>query len=159
MPSVFSSAVKTVAAYEAAKGAVALVFAAVLFAGRNRVPQTMAWLDKDWHRIFGSALSVQLERFNALADTAAHHAVLPAAAAASYALLRFAEAYGLWRGRSWGYWFSLLGYGLFLPLEFYTLLSRPFSLLHLGVIVLNLLIMGAVYRSMRDRGLIGSGKS
>jgi len=47
---------------------------------------------------------------------------LLAALSCAYAALRFAEAYGLWRGRRWAKWFAVASGGLYLPLEAYALL-------------------------------------
>lgn len=41
--------------------------------------------------------------------------------AATYALLRFIEAYGLWRERRWAEWFAALSGGVYVPIEVYDL--------------------------------------
>jgi uncharacterized membrane protein (DUF2068 family) len=48
-----------------------------------------------------------------------------AAAAMVYALVRFAEAYGLWNEREWAEWFALLSGAMYLPWEVYSLLRHP----------------------------------
>jgi len=40
-----------------------------------------------------------------------------ALSAALYATIRFVEAFGLWRKRSWAEWFGLLSAGMYVPLE------------------------------------------
>ena len=47
-----------------------------------------------------------------------------AALAASYAALRFAEAYGLWHSRRWGEWIAAVSGGIYVPVEIYELLHR-----------------------------------
>src|SRR5215471_21835247 len=42
---------------------------------------------------------------------------LLAAGAFAYSTLRFAEAYGLWRARSWAEWIGIVSGGIYLPLE------------------------------------------
>ena len=36
-----------------------------------------------------------------------------------YAIIRFAEAYGLWMQRQWAEWFGLLSGGMYIPIELY----------------------------------------
>ena len=42
-----------------------------------------------------------------------------AVAALLYSVVRFVEAYGLWRQRQWAEWFALLTAGMYIPVEFY----------------------------------------
>ncbi len=42
-----------------------------------------------------------------------------AVAALLYSVVRFVEAYGLWRQRQWAEWFALLTAGVYIPVEFY----------------------------------------
>ena len=46
-------------------------------------------------------------------------------AAVVYALVRFAEAVGLWYERDWAEWFALLSGSMYLPWELYSLLRHP----------------------------------
>ncbi len=48
-----------------------------------------------------------------------------AGGAFAYSLVRFVEAYGLWRLRPWAEWFAIVSGGLYLPAEAYELLRRP----------------------------------
>lgn len=41
-----------------------------------------------------------------------------------YSLVRFIEAYGLWRLRAWAEWFAIISGGIYLPLEVYELWRR-----------------------------------
>ncbi len=41
-----------------------------------------------------------------------------------YALLRFTEAYGLWRARRWAEWVAVASGGIYLPFEIYELTLR-----------------------------------
>jgi len=72
----------------------------------------------------------------------------------AYASLRFVEAYGLWQDRTWAYWFGVLGYGIFIPIELYYLLANPFDWFNFVILVLNVLIVIVVYRNMKRKGLI-----
>ncbi len=48
-----------------------------------------------------------------------------AGGAIAYSVVRFVEAYGLWRLRAWAEWFAILSGGLYLPVEAYELARRP----------------------------------
>jgi uncharacterized membrane protein (DUF2068 family) len=50
---------------------------------------------------------------------------LLAAGGFAYSLLRFAEAYGLWRERAWAEWIGIVSGGVYLPVEVYELVHRP----------------------------------
>jgi uncharacterized membrane protein (DUF2068 family) len=47
-----------------------------------------------------------------------------AALAFLYAVVRFVEAYGLWRMRVWAEWFAIIAGSLFLPVEVYEMFRR-----------------------------------
>ena len=47
-----------------------------------------------------------------------------AAAAAAYATVRLAEAYGLWNGRRWAEWLGAASGGLYVPIEAYEIVRR-----------------------------------
>ena len=40
-----------------------------------------------------------------------------AGGAAAYSIVRFVEAYGLWRARAWAEWFALISGALYVPFE------------------------------------------
>jgi uncharacterized membrane protein (DUF2068 family) len=64
-----------------------------------------------------------------------------AAFAATYGLVRFTEAYGLWRGRSWAEWFATISGSIYVPFELYELYRRV-DWLSLAALVVNLLVVG-----------------
>ena len=47
------------------------------------------------------------------------------AGAAAYCLVRFIEAYGLWKERAWAEWFAVVGGALYIPIELKILIGRP----------------------------------
>jgi uncharacterized membrane protein (DUF2068 family) len=63
-----------------------------------------------------------------------------AAAALSYSVLRFIEAYGLWYARAWAEWIALISGTLYLPFEIYKLVHRQ-SLFHVSVLLINLAVV------------------
>jgi uncharacterized membrane protein (DUF2068 family) len=48
-----------------------------------------------------------------------------AALALLYSVVRFVEAYGLWRIRVWAEWFAIISGSVYLPVEIYELWRRP----------------------------------
>ena len=76
---------------------------------------------------------------------------LLAFAAAAYAAVRLAEAYGLWFDRNWASWLGALSGGIYVPIEVYELVEKP-SLLRLGLLVVNTAIVVYLgYRLWRHR--------
>jgi len=75
-----------------------------------------------------------------------------AALAMVYATLRFAEAYGLWFERRWGEWIAALSGGIYVPFEIYEL-SRGFSAVKLGALILNGVIVAYMCHLLRRRAV------
>ena len=63
-----------------------------------------------------------------------------AAAALSYSVLRFLEAYGLWYARAWAEWIALISGSLYLPFEIYKLIHKQ-NLFHISVFLVNVAIV------------------
>lgn len=63
-----------------------------------------------------------------------------AAAALSYASVRFIESWGLWNRRVWAEWFALLSGAMYLPWEILKLAERV-DWQRIGVLAINLLIV------------------
>jgi uncharacterized membrane protein (DUF2068 family) len=66
--------------------------------------------------------------------------MLLAAGAATYAVLRLVEAYGLWRDRRWAEWLSALSGGIYIPFEIVHLRHHPTGL-SWGALVVNVLVV------------------
>jgi len=45
--------------------------------------------------------------------------------AATYALIRFVEAYGLWFSKAWARWLGLISSGMYVPFELYYFIKSP----------------------------------
>jgi uncharacterized membrane protein (DUF2068 family) len=58
----------------------------------------------------------------------------------TYAILRFTEAYGLWKGRTWAEWVALVSGALLLPLEVREL-TRGITALRVALFVGNLTVV------------------
>jgi uncharacterized membrane protein (DUF2068 family) len=63
-----------------------------------------------------------------------------AALAMAYALLRFIEAYGLWRGRRWAEWIAAVSGAIYVPAEIYEL-ARRMTAVRIGALVLNAVVV------------------
>lgn len=134
-----SSGLRTVACFEAAKGALVLLVGFGLLSLVHRdVQQFAERLIEHFHlnpaarypRIF-------IEAASQLNDT---RLVLIAAGAAAYSLVRFIEGYGLWYARRWAEWFAALSGGIYIPFELFELYRR-FNWLSLGALVANIAIV------------------
>jgi len=88
-------------------------------------------------------------------DAAAHltdaRLVMLAIFAATYGLVRFIEAYGLWRGRRWAEWFATVSGGIYIPFELYELFHRV-SWISLWALAINMLVVGLmIYALLHDQ--------
>ena len=134
-----SKGLRTVAAFEAIKGVLALLLALGL----------LHWL----HRDLGDAAEELLAHLHISSEHRLGHSILHAAStmtdarlwglaagAVAYCMVRCVEAWGLWNRRVWAEWFALLSGTLYLPLEFAKLVERP-NALHITVLLVNLAIL------------------
>jgi uncharacterized membrane protein (DUF2068 family) len=58
-----------------------------------------------------------------------------------YASLRFAEAYGLWRGRAWAEWLAVISGAIYVPFEVVELAKR-ITAVRIASLAVNLLVVG-----------------
>lgn len=68
------------------------------------------------------------------------HLMAIAGFAALYAIIRFAEAYGLWYERRWAEWLAALSGGVYIPIEIYELMHRV-TWLRAGALIINLIVV------------------
>jgi uncharacterized membrane protein (DUF2068 family) len=57
-----------------------------------------------------------------------------------YAIVRFAEAYGLWYLRAWAEWFAIISGAAYLPIEIYEIFKKP-TVFRFSIFLLNLAIV------------------
>jgi len=75
--------------------------------------------------------------------------------AVAYALIRFVEAYGLWRQRTWAEWFAAASGAIYIPFEIrHLIVHQHHRLLTVLVLAANLVIVGVMVRALRKRGAI-----
>lgn len=130
-----SRALRTVALLEAAKGALVLLVGFGLLSLVHDDIQRFAE-----RLIFHAHLNpaaryprIFIDVANQITDA---RLLLIAAGAATYALVRFIEAYGLWYARRWAEWFAALSGGIYVPFEIFELYERV-TWLSLGALLLN----------------------
>lgn len=64
-----------------------------------------------------------------------------------YAVVRFVEAYGLWRARRWAEWLAVASFGIYLPFEIYEMLLGV-TPIKTGVLALNVVIVAYLARAL-----------
>ena len=148
-------ALRTVAVFEAAKGLV------VLLLGLGLLRLVHKNLDEFAENLIRFLHVSPAGRLSNLFVTAAGRTTdknlwVIAAAAVLYAVVRFAEAFGLWHDREWAEWFALLSGSMYLPWEVYSLLRHPhlikWIVLTVNVaIVLYMLVLRVQAGSHRSR--------
>ena len=133
-------ALRTIAVFEAVKGvavlAASLGFLSLLRHDLRHIAATLVaqfGLDPGQHYP-----SIFLHYADVLASTNLRALLL---LATGYVVLRFTEAYGLWRQRAWGEWLGALSGALYVPFELHHLVHEP-SLLTASVLAINLAVVG-----------------
>ena len=149
-----SESIKAVAIYETIKGIGALLGALALWSWHTNLEHWLNTATESWQHTFGQLLAPQIDSVVLIAQQASKNWSVFLLLIFAYASLRFLEAYGLWRDKTWAYWFGVLGYGIFIPIELYYLIISPFDWFKLGILILNILIVMVVYRNMKRKGLI-----
>jgi len=67
-----------------------------------------------------------------------------------YAVIRIAEAYGLWHDRNWALWFAIASDAIFLPVELGELVTRV-TVWRLAILIFNVVLLLYLYWHMRGR--------
>ncbi len=70
--------------------------------------------------------------------------------ALAYSLLRFVEAYGLWRARTWAEWLAFAGACIYLPFEIYEICTAP-SWVVVSALLFNLLVVFLAGHALRQK--------
>lgn len=135
-----------IALFEGLKGVLALAAATgLVLLGpqplRHWVEATIARFHLDTRH--GALPSV----LNAINPEAVHLAVL---VVVLYAIMRLAEAWGLWRARAWASWLGCIGSALYLPLDLYALYYHP-GWHTWAVLLVNLAVVYILGRDLRRR--------
>lgn len=128
-----------IAIFEAAKGTLALLLGIGLLSVRH----------KDLERIAGRVLGflhvnpdryLYRELLQAAGRVTSHGIWLFVFGVVVYALIRFAEAIGLWLERTWAEWFAIISGSMYLPWEIYEVVRRQ-NWIRWTVLSINLAIV------------------
>lgn len=149
-----SGSIKAVTFYEVMKGVGAVVAALALWTWHNDMSILIDSANSVWVEHFGTLFAPQVESLIRIAQKATQNWHMFMVFIFGYASLRFIEAYGLWKDKTWAYWYSVLGYGVFIPIEIYSLFVHPFDWVKLAILLLNILVVIVVYRHMKRKGLL-----
>jgi uncharacterized membrane protein (DUF2068 family) len=133
------SGIRTVAIFEAGKGALVLVAGLGLLSLLHKDLQESAESIVR-HLHLNPARHVPRVFIDAATRMTEKKLWLLAAGAFAYAATRGAEAYGLWRLRPWAEWFAIVSGGIYLPVEFYELV-RHATALKAAILLSNMAIV------------------
>jgi uncharacterized membrane protein (DUF2068 family) len=98
---------KAIAGFEAAKGVVVLLLGAGVYGLHHVAHHLGVEHSREYAGVF-------VELFNSLGDRDILYVAL---LAFFYSVLRFVEAYGLWKEKSWAEWFAIFSGAIYLPFE------------------------------------------
>lgn len=144
---------RSVALFEAAKGLVVLLAGAGLLTLLHKDVQSLAekWIS---HSRLNPASHYPRVFIDLAANLKDSGLWLLAGLAALYATVRFIEAYGLWRGRTWAEWFAALSGGIYIPLELRELILRA-NVWSVAMLTINVAIVAFMIFSIRRPDAIG----
>jgi uncharacterized membrane protein (DUF2068 family) len=145
---------KSIAVFEATKGILALLVgvSAHALAGQNiqnLSENILAHLHLNPAKHFPGII------INAAKSLSVSHLHLLAVGAIVYSLVRFMEAYGLWKGLRWVEWFALISGALYVPFELYELTVK---ITGVGILILSINLLVVAYLG-RELFIVSSLKS
>lgn len=143
MQSTVKSGVRAIALFEALKGLIALIFSFVLISIRHRdLNQVAGELVSTLHLAPGGWIAAKISGF--VSGLTPAYIEIFFVAILSYALLRFVEAYGLWRLKPWAQWLGIVSGAIYIPIEIYDIYTRP-SLVGAVILIFNAAIVAYLY--------------
>lgn len=140
--------VGAIATLEAAKGALVLIAGCGLLSLVHHDAQRLAG-ELVAHLHLNPASHYPQIFISAATSVSDSRLMLLAGGAALYSLVRFVEAWGLWRRRRWAEWFAAVSGAIYLPFEAYELLERM-DWTSAVALVVNLLVVALMYRALRQ---------
>jgi uncharacterized membrane protein (DUF2068 family) len=140
-----STGMRAVATFEASKGVVALLAGSGLLLLWNEDAQTLTdrlarHLHLDPGKPHGGVI------WSAITG-AEDHLRLLALGILAYAVVRFTEAFGLWKERTWAEWFGVASGLIYVPFDLLEIFRHPGALSVL-MLSLNLLVVGYLARRL-----------
>ena len=156
------TAVRTIAVFEAAKGAIVLLAGLGLLSLINRDVQAIAEEIVRFMRLNPASRYPHIF-IDAAARVTNARLWAMAGAATLYAVVRCVEAYGLWFERRWAEWFALISCGMYIPLEIYHLVRAPSwtkgTLLTVNVAIVVYMAWLLLHPGAQERELAEAAKS
>lgn len=141
-----SGAMRTIALLEAAKGSVVLLAGAGALSFIHRDAQHFA--ERLVRHLHLNPASHTPRIFLEFAEKATDSRLaMLAAFAAAYALVRFVEAYGLWRERRWAEWFAAASGAIYIPFEIFNLF-RGHLWLSLTALLVNIIVVAVMVNAL-----------
>lgn len=144
-----ASSLRAVALFEAAKGLLALAAGSGVLLLLHHDVRAMA-LRLVEHAHLNPAARYPHLFLDAVARVESVRLWLLVAGVVAYAGIRFAEAWGLWRGRAWAEVLAALSGGIYLPLELMEAVHRPGGLSAV-LLLLNLAVVLLMLRTLWRR--------
>jgi uncharacterized membrane protein (DUF2068 family) len=144
-----TATLRTVAAFEAAKGLVVIVAGLGLLALVHRDAQAIAER-LITHLHLDPASRVPRVLLHVATSATPARLQLLAAGALVYAAMRLVEAVGLWRGRRWAAWFGAATGVVYLPFEVWALVREP-GWEPLAALLVNLVVVIVLAAQLRRR--------
>jgi uncharacterized membrane protein (DUF2068 family) len=141
-----TAGLKTVAIFEALKGAAVLAAAiGVVSLVHENAQAVVEEIVRHFHLNPASRYPrIFLDAINSLNST---RLWLLAAGALLYASVRFIEAYGLWHELAWGEWIGAISGSIYLPIEIYELVLG-ITLVKVALFLTNLAIVAFLGRTL-----------
>lgn len=119
-----AKAVRAIAVFETVKGILGLIVGVTLISLLHRDLRTVAENVLSYLHVdpTGNLAQAFVERASKINES---NIIIFVALAFAYALVRFVEAYGLWRLRPWAEWFAIISGTIYLPVEIYEIFHKP----------------------------------
>jgi uncharacterized membrane protein (DUF2068 family) len=140
-PHTHKKGLRTVAVFEALKGALALASAYFLTV---MIRRDVDFEEAAEHILFSLHINPSRhwsqEFLHAADKISGVNLAMISAIAITYAALRFTEGYGLWKQRAWAEWLAIISGCAYLPFEIYKVIRRP-NELHWAILGINILVV------------------
>jgi uncharacterized membrane protein (DUF2068 family) len=139
---------RLVAAIEAGKGLLVLATAIAIF---RHIHANVQELAEELIRHFHLNPASHYPRI--FLDLASHlndrHLLILGIGAMAYAVIRFAEAFGLWHGKHWAWLFGMVSAGIYVPIEIAELAEHA-SWAGITVLAINILVLFILWLGRRS---------
>jgi uncharacterized membrane protein (DUF2068 family) len=150
-----TAGLRTIAGYEAAKGAIVLLAGLGLLGLIHRDVQEAG---EELVRHFHLSPSARYPRIFLELTAKVTDGWLWTLALGSmlYSLLRFVEAYGLWRGKAWAEWLAAISGAIYVPFEIVEL-AKKVTALRIASLLVNMVVVVYMLSLLRRRPRVEAG--